>query len=177
MSPSRRSAPCPASMTSPRIPPTSWQANGGGSRIWPRTSDVAFVPRYGREILDGDSSRILLLRKTHHLRELLSVKVNGTSKTLTDFVTYEFGQIVWKTGVFTTTWTSPQNIEVTYEHGYDGPDEDLRQAALTAIQTKLLGDQSGIPDRATSMTTDVGTFGLALAGPGRPTGIPGVDAV
>ena len=137
---------------------------------------VAFVPRYGRELFDGCGQNTIRLkgRGVHQLRKLLSVKVDGVSKTLTDFVSYPTGKVYWKAGSFSTGY---QNVEINYEHGHDKPDEDLRQAALAAIQTKLLGDMSGIPDRAISMTTDTGTYGLSLAGAERPTGIPAVDAV
>lgn len=135
--------------------------------------DVAFVPRYGRELFDGENAPEILLRQTHRLRKLLAVKVDGASKTLSEFVPYPEGRVYWKNGSFPAGY---RNVEIAYEHGHDGPDEGLRQAALVAIKSRVLGDRSGIPVHALTMSTDVGSFTLAMAGGKRHTGIPFVDA-
>jgi hypothetical protein len=143
----------------------------------------AFVPRYGRTVTDGTGTAELLL--LHRLpRKLLSVKVNGV--TVSSFSTwglYPEGIVTRSTGVGYATsgiFTSGySNVELTYEHGEDEPDLELRQAALRAIQYRLLGDNLGLPAEAMSAAVDVRgplTFG-AVAGPDRPTGIPEVDHV
>jgi hypothetical protein len=134
----------------------------------------AFVPRFGHEVLDGTGSDTIFLDHLN-IRTLLYVKVNGVAQTgLTTWDLKRSGKVVRDTGVFAA---GELNVEVGFEYGLDEPDADLRAAALTAIKAKLLGDRSGIPERALTMTTDVGGFTLALAGKDRPTGIPDVDAV
>jgi hypothetical protein len=134
----------------------------------------AFVPRFGHEVLDGSGTNTIFLDHLN-VRTLLYVKVDGVAQTgLTTWDLYRSGRVVRDTGVFAR---GTLNVEVGFEYGLDEPDADLRGAALTAIKAKLLGDRSGIPERAVTMTTDVGGFTLALAGRDRPTGIPEVDAV
>jgi hypothetical protein len=143
----------------------------------------AFVPRYGRTVTNGTGTQEILLQ--HRLpRKLLSVKVNGT--TVSSFATwglYSEGIVVRSTGVGAGTsgvfTYGYNNVELTYEHGEDEPDLELRQAALRAIQYRLVGDSLGLPAEAMSAAVDVRgplTFG-AVAGPDRPTGIPEVDHV
>lgn len=133
---------------------------------------VAFVPRYRRDLLNGASEDWLLLSRPRP-RVLLSVKVDGVVQTgLTTWDLYETGRIVRDTGSFTA---GNRNVEVIYEHGFDEPDAELRQAAIDAIREKLLAGRSGIPARMTSIVTEMGTV-LRTAAP-RPTGIPEVDSV
>lgn len=135
---------------------------------------VSFVPRHARDVLDGDGTRTIMLS---HLRPrvLEDAFVDDAEVTdLTDWELYGSGKVYRGDAAFTAGY---RNVVIQYEHGYDLPPEDLREAALVAIRYKLLGDQSGIPERATTMATEVGTFNLALAGANRPTGIPEVDAV
>ena len=68
---------------------------------------------------------------------------------------------------------------VVYEHGGDRPPPDLKAAAVTRLRHRLNMARSGIPDRATSMSTEQGqTFSLATPGlRGFVTGIPDVDVV
>ncbi len=73
--------------------------------------------------------------------------------------------------------TGFRNVKINYEYGADEPDAELKEAALGAIKHKLLGDRSGIPDRAVAMTTEAGGFTLGIAGPASPTGLPAVDSV
>jgi hypothetical protein len=134
----------------------------------------AFVPRFGHEVLDGTGADRIYLDHLN-IRTLLYCKVDGTAQSgLETWDLYRSGKVVRDTGIF---GAGKLNVEVGFEYGLDEPDADLRGAALTAIKAKLLGDRSGIPERAVTMTTDVGGFTLALAGRDRPTGIPEVDAV
>jgi hypothetical protein len=137
-----------------------------------RFCGVAFVPRYKREFLDGDGSGTVWLK--HALpRRILTCKVDGAAQTgLTAWDLYESGRIVRDTGFFAA---GRRNVEVTYEHGADEPDVEVRQVAMQAIRARLLTDQSGIPDRMTSYVTEMGT--VIRTAPMRPTGISEVDAV
>ena len=147
-------------------------------RWWEELSEsfcgVAFVPRFERCEHDGDGTTSLMLCNMHP-RKLLSVTVDDTAVTdLTDWHLYDSGKLIRDDGgVFTADVC---NVVIAYEYGYDSPPADLREAALVAIRYKLLGDKSGIPERAMSMTTDVGGYTLSIAGANRPTGIPEVDS-
>lgn len=139
------------------------------------TCGLSFVPRFGRVVLDGDDSTWLLLPHLH-VRSLQSVHIDGVAVTpLTDWHPYDSGKIARDDGG--TFPAGVGNVIVQYEHGLDVPPESLREAALVAIRYKLLGDNSGIPDWATSLSTEGGTISGPRAGPGRPFGIPEVDAV
>ena len=147
-------------------------------RWWEALSEdfcgVAFVPRFERCEHDGDGTSSLMLCKMYP-RKLLSVTVDDTVVTdLTDWHLYDSGKLIRDDGG--TFPVGICNVVIAYEYGYDSPPADLREAALVAIRYKLLGDKSGIPERATSMTTDVGGYTLSIAGVKRRTGIPDVDA-
>jgi len=143
----------------------------------------AFVPRYGRTVTNGTGTQeILLLHRKP--RRLISVKVDGTAVSpFSTWGLYPEGIVVRSTGVGTGTSGTftygYRNVELIYEHGEDEPDSELREAALRAIQYRLLGNNLGLPSEAISASVDVRgplTFGAA-AGPDRPTGIPEVDHV
>jgi hypothetical protein len=140
----------------------------------------AFVPRYGRFITDGTGTAAIALDRP--VRKLLSVKVDGTD--VSSFATWDLypsGLVVRSTGAgISTSGTFTygyRNVEITYEHGEDEPDLELREAALRAIQYRLLGNNLGLPAEAISASVDVRgplTFGGAGS---QPTGIPEVDQV
>lgn len=76
--------------------------------------------------------------------------------------------------------TARKNVSVTYVHGYSTTvPADLKQAMLRAARNWLLTMDawSGKDSRATTISNEDGTFQLSTAGPGRPTGLPDVDAV
>lgn len=135
---------------------------------------VSFVPRYGYDILDGSGTESIILDRIHPT-SLRWVEIDGDRVSdLSEWVVYDSGKVVRADGgYFPSGWG---NVTVKYEHGYTSPASDLREAAMVAIRYKLIGDRSGIPERATTMTTDVGAYTLSLAGANRPTGIPEVDA-
>jgi len=147
----------------------------------------AFVPRYGRTVTNGTGTTEILLN--HRLpRTLLSVKVNGVAvSSFSSWGLYPEGIVTRSTGVGYATsgiFTSGyNNVALTYEHGEDEPDLELREAALRAIQYRLLGNQLSLPAEAMSAAVDVrgpltiGTPFQQAAGVGRPTGIPEVDHV
>jgi hypothetical protein len=139
---------------------------------------VAWVPRHDRQVLFGDNTTQLLLRWARP-RSLIAVTVNGTAVTdLTTFSLYDTGIIERQTGVvWTRGVTSTGNVTVEYTHGYDRPPEDLRQAFLAYVRYLVLDTTSRIPDRASSYSTEFGTFQLVTAGFLRPTGLPEIDAV
>jgi hypothetical protein len=135
---------------------------------------TAFVPRYARDLFSPDGeSRAVLLRR-FPVRQLLRVAIDGTAQTLSDFGVTRAGALTRDAGYFPR---GDSNVAVAYEHGFDAPSEELREAAITYASVKILGNDAAIPERALSMETPGGTFGLSIAGENRPTGIPSVDAV
>jgi hypothetical protein len=140
----------------------------------------AFVPRLGIDKLDGDGTDTILLDRIEP-RTILSCKIGGVTQTgLTTWALYDTGRVVRDTGVFDE---GSRNVVIQYEYGADEPDLELREAALRAIQYRLLGDNLGLPAEAISASVDVrgpltiGTPFQQAAGMGRPTGIPEIDHV
>jgi hypothetical protein len=142
----------------------------------------AFVPRFARDKLDGDTTDTIRLNHIEP-RTILTCKIAGVTQTgLTTWSLYPTGKIVRDAGSFDEGF---RNVEIQYEYGADEPDLELREAALRAIQYRLLGDHLGLPAEAMSAAVDVrgpfsllgpGGAGTGLAG-NRPTGIPEVDVV
>jgi hypothetical protein len=137
----------------------------------------AFVPRFARDLLQGDGTDTLMLLHTEP-RSIISCKVAGVAQTgLTTWSLYPTGVVVRDTGLFSVATRNIRNVEIQYEHGLDEPDLELRQAALRAIQYRLLGDSLGLPAEAIAGGVDVRAPTFPNAGQGRPTGIPEVDEV
>lgn len=133
---------------------------------------VSFVPRYARDLLDGDGTATLELSNPYP-RTLLSVKVGGVAQTgLGTWDLYDEGIVVRDTGSFSV---GRRNVEIIYEHGFSAPDSDMREAALTAIRLRLLGDRSGMSSNLSQVIVDGMT--QTFRAPTQPTGIGEVDSV
>lgn len=144
----------------------------------------AWVPRYRRETIRGSGHAELVLSELRP-RTVRSVRAYDP-----DGVTYD----TWSAGDIAeltltdhgtlrrpdgATWARNSRYVVEYEHGHDRPPADLRDAAITRLRHRLNSHRSGIPDRATTLSTEGGqTFALATPGlRGFVTGIPDVDVV
>lgn len=143
-----------------------------------QATGVAWVRRHARDTLSGNgATRMALPRRPP--RSLIAATIDGVAAgDLTLFRLYDEGVIERAGGV---TWPKEAaggggNIVVEYVHGYDAPPADLKQAFMTFVRYLLLETRSRIPDRATAMTTEWGTFQLASSTT-RATLIPEVDAV
>ena len=140
---------------------------------------VAWVRRHARELLDGTGVPRLTLGHQEP-RSLIAVSIDGAAAAdLTAFRLYPFSVVERTAGA---TWPKEaagggQNVVVEYTHGFDEPPADLREAFLVYVRDRLLMGNSRIPDRASLMSTDFGTFSLVTAGGQRYTGLPDVDAV
>jgi hypothetical protein len=133
--------------------------------------DVAFVPRYRREMVSGDGGLTVLLSRPR-VRAIRSVNLDGAAITdLSTIVPDPAGVAYYPTG-----WTRGfRNYEVTYEHGYDYPPPMATLAALTWAKAILV--KGPIDDRTTAFTTEDGTFSMSTPGMrGNYAGIPVVDA-
>ena len=135
---------------------------------------VAFVPRYARELLDGDGTSELSLLHPFP-RSVISCKVAGVAQTgLTTWDLYKHGLVARDTGSFAV---GRRNIEIIYEHGLDTVPSDIREAALTAIRSNVLSATAGggLPAGVTQLITDAGTYNFGR--PTSPFGIREVDLV
>jgi len=65
-------------------------------------------------------------------------------------------------------------VSIVLEHGYDFAPAPVATAAMILAREYVF--RSALSSRATVEATDVGFFRLSVAGPGRPTGVPEVDA-
>jgi hypothetical protein len=146
-------------------------------------TNQAWVPRYKRVRVTSTGSKLVL--PDVQIRRVRSVWSYTDPSTYTVFTADELDAVEvteWGT-LAVRPWDSwygyPSAYVVEYEHGHDAPYPDLREAAVTRLRHRLNSFRSGIPDRATSMSTDAGqTYNLATPGQsGVHTGIPQVDEV
>lgn len=137
---------------------------------------VSFVRRYGEATVDGPGGADLWL-SVKQLHALLSASVDGTALTsdeLAEVEVYESGRL-YRANEWAGGWGSThRTVEVAYEHGYESVPWEIHRAALVLARYSLV--TSDVSDRTISWSNELGTFRQSFAGPGRPTGIPAVDA-
>ena len=134
---------------------------------------VAYVPRSTSETREGSGSRKLFLSRWEAVRAATAVSIDGTALTADEvaaLVTRSYGVVERP-----LVWPSGSTIVVTYQHGYDEP------VALAKTAVMLLAAEhakpSTIPARATSISTDLGSYRISQADATGKTGIPDVDAI
>jgi hypothetical protein len=142
--------------------------------LFDQVCHVSFVPRYGRDTLDGTNSDTIDL--THRRpRRIISGSLQGvalTSQQIADVALYPGGRAVWISG---TWWSWRRNsIVLAYEHGWPAPPTDVSRAALVLARYDLVSND--ISDRMIAFDNDLGTVRLSIPGRQFPTGIPIVDA-
>jgi len=145
---------------------------------------VAFVPRYRRVRLDG-TGRVELVLPDAELRSVRSVREYDSDLNFETYTNLELSAIpASRAGVAVRTdgelWERGRsNIVVEYLHGYDRPPADVLEAFYLRVRDILNRQNRGVPDRATTFTSEVGgTYSLLVAGRGGSiTGIPDVDVV
>jgi hypothetical protein len=151
--------------------------------------DVAFVPRYGRAILDGNATPELYLPASR-LRSIRSVTVTASNGAPVAFGTVALAALnaqlangggdddyllqrndfgIWDEG--------RRNVVIEFEHGWDAPPVDLQAAELFRLRYVLNRTRTAIPDRATSFVTEGGTSYKLDSPDAFKVGIPDIDAV
>lgn len=140
----------------------------------------AFVPRFARASFtvggyNNPSGVVYTLRLPHvGVRALRSIRLDGVTQTLTGIAVSPAGIVsggAWVGGV------SGSAILVEYEHGWDYPPEDLKDAAMLRLRSRLSQGDTGVPQRALSFSVaDGGVYRLSTPS-GKKTGIPDVDGV
>lgn len=142
---------------------------------------VAWVPRFAREKVSGPRCSDAVILRHHPVRAVTSVRSYTSAAAYTSFTVDELADLdVTDSGIVRRQWlgswpSGKRNLVFEYEHGYDAPPADLREAALVAIRDKLLGDRTG--SRQLSVSTEQGIVRSATASADFPVGIPFVDAV
>lgn len=134
---------------------------------------ISFVPRYARELLDGDGGATLYVRRRRPTL-LRSVVVDGVALTadeIENVFLYSSRALVrryacWPCGL--------QNVVVEYVHGHQAPPRPIKEAALLYARYKLVTTE--LDDRTVTVANDLGTVRLSVPGDRYPTGIPVVDA-
>lgn len=134
---------------------------------------VAFVPRDVTETLTGAGGRNLFLSRWAAVRAVTAASIDGvdlTADELAELVTRPHGVVERA-----RRWPWGSTIVVSYQHGYDEPVELAKTAVmmLAAEHAK----PSTIPARATSVSTDLGSYRISQADATGKTGIPDVDAI
>lgn len=142
--------------------------------------DVAFVPRYRRERLDGTGCGELLL-PTPHVRRVVSIREYSSPTTYQSWSAGELAGIqAHPTGRLVSSqrhfaW-GDRNLVIEWEHGHDRPPGRVKTAGMRYLRYRLNESLSAIPDRATGFTvTDGGTYRLDTASRWK-VGVPDIDA-
>lgn len=114
------------------------------------------------------------------LRTVVSCSISGVVQSVTGWVARSDGYVRRPSGTFAATSnavTDSVELVVTYGAATETP-TDIAWAARTIARQYLLDLTGRMPDRALSATSEFGTIQLAQpGGPGRPTGMPEVNAV
>lgn len=142
---------------------------------------VAFVPRYRRQVLDGSGAACLALPLAYP-RRIVAVSDMAPDGTLTAWTTAQVAAIQPKpSGEIYSPLRSflcgTRNTVVAWEHGYDRPAADIRQAALLRLRSRATRPKSGVPERATSFQVEGSSVYRLDTGSRTHTGIPDIDNV
>lgn len=133
----------------------------------------AMRARRRRVVLDSNGSPELELPDMY-VSAITSMTVDGTALSgpeLAALQIYDTGHVRRASGFW--AW-GHRNIVIVYEHGLAQVPEDIHDAAMRLASATLTTPAT--PDRATSISTDTGSFRLTIAGKDGATGFPDVDA-
>ena len=142
----------------------------------------SFVPRFAREIHDGDGSGCLILNELRAHR-LLSVTVNGIVQPVGNYSLRESGILEATSNyVYSGSFSSGRrNVTVEYVHGFERPPPAISTAALARCAMLLLPSTGSTTSSWT--TPDGTTYSYDQAGQRfgsggvRHYGVPGIDSV
>ncbi len=131
---------------------------------------VAFVPRYRREIVSGRGTTQIVLSQPR-VTEIRSVTLDGVA------VTPLAAPSAQGVSYMPAGWAQGRgNYVVAYEHGYPFAPARVKYAALRLAKRWMV--DSPVDERATSVSTEDGTFSLVTPGMrGAMFDLPEVNAV
>ncbi len=146
-----------------------------------RICEVAFVPRYRRHLIDGVGGDRLLL-PVGRPRRVVAIGDRASDGSSTAWTADQIEAIgVDGHGVIVSPARSfpsgSLSVVVAWEHGYDRPPPDVRQAALLRLRHRLTRPRTAVPDRAQTFQVEGGTVYRLDSASRTHTGIPDVDAV
>jgi hypothetical protein len=146
--------------------------------------DRAFVPRYYRETgieVDQDNGQLWLERP--EITAILSIKTDGTDQSgwisSGYFKRDKYSPSVLHTNNSALGVIGAIDVTMEYEYGMGQVPVLIKEKALKRAKQFLLGQNSTIDERATTMLIpDVGSVNLATPGMrGSETGVPDIDVV
>lgn len=133
-----------------------------------KAARTAFTLR-GRRVTLSGTGTTRLLPPDNDVRTIVSCTVDGEAVT---GVRIGSGDVLYHpTGV----WPYSSVVVLHYEYGLDEPPAPVRFAVRDLA--KMYAVPSALPERATALTTDVGSFRMTIAGRDGFTGLPEVDEV
>lgn len=137
----------------------------------------AFVPRFARVTLTippGDTWNVIRLPHIN-VRALRALTIDGTAQSLSGLGVSVAGVVSGSSAWYGRV--SGTSVIAEYEHGMDYPPEDLKDAAMLRLRSRLSAGDTGVPQRALSFSVaDGGVYRLSTPS-GKKTGIPDVDGV
>lgn len=134
-----------------------------------RAARTAYSMRGRRETLTGTGNGRLIPSRLD-IRNVVSVEVDGEAWT---GVTIATGDVLKAPDGL--IWPKGSTVELHYEYGLDDVPEPVRGAIVALAKTYAV--PSGLPERATALATDAGSFRMTIAGRDGFTGLPEVDEV
>jgi hypothetical protein len=133
-----------------------------------KNTGTAWCPTYDVEQFNG--RRCFHVLGQRPVRTVRSLTVDDVAQVVADVDVDEASGVISGVGM-------SGRCVVGFEHGYDAPPAELRDAALEGARDRILRSSSGLSDRIRSVTNDLGvTQQFSYPGPGHPTGIDSVDA-
>lgn len=144
-----------------------------------RKAGWSFIPRFAREIHDGDGTDTLILDQLK-VQRVITLTIGGTSISTATANLDVDGSVLTRLdgGTFTA---GRRNVVVEYVHGWNPPPPEATDKALARTAMLLLPSQAG--STVSSWTTPDGTTysydqaGQAISGGGRRHyGVPAIDS-
>jgi hypothetical protein len=160
----------------------NWLLLEARDRIWDEFESILEYPlggRVRRESRDGSGTTDLYLSAPASSVRVVSTRDSGTWTAFTsgqrsDIIVTSGGRLIRDTMGYWPKGTL--NVRVTFEAGEVPIPRALKRAALLVLRDQM--NKSDIPARATSQTSEIGTFQLSTPGQrGAEFGIPAVDVV
>lgn len=141
-----------------------------------RACNRALAPQLATETVTGRGGRALALKGGP--TSLISIAQDAEALEADGILLDPAGFLERTAGA----WVSGSSYEVSYIHGLEAVDPRVSRAVGLIASDVLFADQpdgqgSGIPERATSLSTADGTFSLVTAGMGNSFSLPEVNAV
>lgn len=131
---------------------------------------VAWVSRRRTDTLIASGTLPTLLLPHPQVQTVHSITVNDTTLDVSQVTIHD-------TGALDYPFPTGAVVTVDYTHGHPTCPSDVAGAIRDLAVFTAASWGARMPDRATTISTDVGTFRLSMPGRDGPTGLPEVDAI